>query len=546
MKTKALQFVLCRRPSRMLNFNKVVIALSCLCFAAGIALSVPFPFEPGREGHAEALPPPAPVDPPARKAESRAVPPAPVEAVGKEVESLATQLENLFSSVAQEVKPTVVAIIASKAAREDKNDQDPAVARPPPKRDFGSGFLIDSRGFILTNHHLVEGAGSLEVTLADGRNAPGKTVRSDFTHDIALVKIELENLPVARLGDSGNVKVGQWILAIGHPFGLLQTVTTGIVGALGRSDLSLLGYENFIQTDAAISPGSSGGPLVNLRGEVVGINTAKMSDSGVSFAVPINLARALADRWIAGGNISRMGISTLRVDRDMADYYKLAEPRGAFISYVEDKSAAAVGGLLPMDLVVEFGGREVRDQHDLHLMITEQVPREPVLVGVVRRRDAAGQLEQEWLRGLRRVFPGRRSVLPGEADLAGPTWERKNFLIVPDEKVTPVAVAPQEEEREDGPSRLFGFEATSLTPELANSSGVPPTKKGVAIIGVDPGSDAWRKGLRKGAVILGVNSSKVENILQLTRAMKSAGDVIMLRTISRGYDEKFLFIRCDR
>ncbi len=530
----------------MLNANKVILALSCLCFAAGIALSVPFPFESQREGHAAALSasqePLSSAGPAAREGEALATQAVPVEAIAKEAESLATQLENLFSSVAQEIKPTVVAIVASKAAMKGKNDTGPAATQPAPTRDFGSGFLIDPRGYILTNHHLVKDAGSIEVSLADGRNTPGKIVRSDFTHDIALVKIEFENLPVARLGDSGNVKVGQWILAIGHPFGLLQTVTTGIVGALGRSDLRLLGYENFIQTDAAISPGSSGGPLVNLRGEVVGINTAKMSDSGVSFAVPINLARALAERWIAGGNISRMGISTLRVDRDMADYYRLAEPRGAFISYVEEKSAAAVGGLLPMDLVVEFGGREVRNQHDLHLMITEQVPHEPVLVGVVRRREAAGQLEQDWLRCLRQVFPGR-SVLPGGVDPTGSAWERKTFRIVPDEKATPVTATPQREEREDGPSMLFGFEATSLTPELANISRVPPSKKGVAIIGVDPGSDAWRKGLRKGAVILGVNSSKVENIRQLDKAVKSAGNVIMLRTISRGYDEKFLFIR---
>ena len=517
----------------MLNANKVILALTCLCFAAGIALSVPFPFEPQREGHAEALP---------------AQPPPSPKEVAPEVEPLATQLENLFSSVAKEVKPAVVAIVAKKAGQTGKSSEELTVSQKALQRSFGSGFLIDPKGFILTNHHLVEGAGALEVTLADGRNVPGRIVRSDFTHDIALVKIELENLPVARMGDSDAVEVGQWILAIGHPFGLLQTVSAGIIGALGRSDLSLLGYENFIQTDATISPGSSGGPLVNLRGEVIGINTAIYSHSGkvnhgISFAVPINLARALAERWIKGGNISRMGISTVHVDRDIADYYKLGAPRGAFIRYVERKSPAAVGGLQPMDLGVEFDGRKVRDQHALHLMITEQVPHEPVLVRVVRRRDAAGRLEQEWLRCLRLVFPGHRSVLPAEAGPAGSAWERKTFLIVPDEKATPVAATPRQEEREDGPSRLFGIEATSLTPELANSSGVPPSKKGVAIIGVDPGSDAWRKGLRKGAVILGVNSSKVENIRQLTRAMSSAGDVAMLRVISRGYDERFIFIR---
>ena len=158
------------------------------------------------------------------------------------MEPLAAQLENLFSSVAKEVKPAVVAIVAKKAARDRKSAAELTTSQKALQRSFGSGFLIDSKGFILTNHHLVEGAGALEVTLADGRNVAGRTVRSDFTHDIALVKIELENLPVVRLGDSDSVEVGQWILAIGHPFGLLQTVSAGIVGALGRSDLSLLGY----------------------------------------------------------------------------------------------------------------------------------------------------------------------------------------------------------------------------------------------------------------------------------------------------------------
>ena len=481
----------------MLTANKVILALSCLCFAAGSALSGPLPFEPQREGHAEAL----------------SVQPTPsLKKAAPEVEPLAAQLENLFSSVAKEVKPAVVAIVAKKAARDRKSAAELTTSQKALQRSFGSGFLIDSKGFILTNHHLGEGAGALEVTLADGRNVAGRTVRSDFTHDIALVKIELENLPVVRLGDSDSVEVGQWILAIGHPFGLLQTVSAGIVGALGRSDLSLLGYENFIQTDATISPGSSGGPLVNLRGEVVGINTAIYSHSGkvnhgISFAVPISLARALAERGIKGGNISRMGISTVHVDRDIADYYKLGAPRGAFIRYVERKSPAAVGGLRPMDLVVEFDGRKVRDQHALHLMITEQVPGEPVLVGILRG------------------------------------GEKKTFKVTPVESQGAPRPVTELPEPQAGGSQALGFTVTTLTRELAASIRVPPTRTGVAIIDVDTESVAWSKGLRAGDVILGVNSSKVEDIAQLDPAMSSAGDVTMLRVISRGYDERFMFGR---
>ena len=464
----------------MLSFNKVVLLLSVLCFAAGIALSIPLPFEPQREGHAEAV-----------------------------------QLDNLFSSVVKEVKPAVVAIYAyAKKAQKKKKEEARTASNEAPQSsvDFGSGFLINPKGFILTNYHLVEGAGVLEVMLADGRTTPGRTVGSSPVDDIALVKIEMEELPAVRLGDSEGLEAGHRIFSIGHPSKLRNTVSTGAIQALGRSELSLLGYENFIQHGATISPGSSGGPLVNVRGEVVGINTAIYShlgkvNHGISFAVPINLARALAERWILGGNISRMGIATIHVDRDMADYYSLARPCGAFISYVEKRSPAAVGGLLPMDLVVEFGGRKVRDRHDLRLMIAEQVPGEPVLVGVLR---AGG---------------------------------KKTFEVIPAESSAPVEAPPVLEDPEAGGSSAFGITVTTLTRELASSIGIPPAKTGVAIIDVDLESVAWRKGIRPGDVILGVNTSKVEDISQLDEAMSSAGEVTMLKIVSRGYDERFFFIR---
>jgi len=215
----------------------------------------------------------------------------------------------------------------------------------------------------------------------------------------------------------------------------------------------------------------------------------------------------LAERWIKGGNISRMGISTVHVDRDIADYYKLGAPRGAFIRYVERKSPAAVGGLRPMDLVVEFDGRKVRDQHALHLMITEQVPGEAVLVGILRG------------------------------------GEKKTFKVTPAESQGAPKPVTELAEPMVGGSRAFGFTVTTLTRELAASIRVPPSRTGVAIIDVDTESVAWSKGLRTGDVILGVNSSKIEDIAQLDQAMSSAGDVTMLRVISRGYDERFIFIR---
>jgi S1-C subfamily serine protease len=477
----------------MLSFNRLVLSLSILCIFAGILLYEPPLFNLQGRGQAAAvslnLPSPA---------------------AGGRPLSLALQLDKLNCGVAKRVKPTVVAIVARKARRADEETL--TRSEKALQQDFGSGFLIDAKGFILTNHHLVEGAQALEVSLADGRSAPGRMVRSDPASDIALLKIELGSLPVAMLGDSNGLEAGQRILAIGHPFGLLQTVSSGIIAALGRSDLSLLPYENFIQTDAAISPGSSGGPLVNLQGEVVGINTAIYSHSGkgnhgISFAVPINLARALAERWIKGGNISRIGIATVYVDRDMADYYKLPAPQGAFISYVENGSPAAEGGLLARDLVLEFGGRRVRDQHDLRLMIAEQVPGQVVKVGVLR----AGA--------------------------------EHSFEVVPVESSGPSQPLPPPQEPLAGGSRIFGITVTTLTRELASSNGVPPSKLGVAVIDVDPESAAWRKGVRPGGVILEVNERKIEDIGAFDEAMTSPGDVTMFKILSRGYDERDYFIR---
>lgn len=478
----------------MLSFNRLVILLSVLCIVAGILLYNPAPFNLQGRGYAASV--------------SRNIPYPPK--AGREPISLALQLDKLNCGVAREVKPTVVAIVARKVRKEQEEPS--SRSEKALQQDFGSGFLIDAKGFILTNHHLVEGALALEISLADGRSIAGRMVRSDPASDIALVKIDLDNLPVAKLGDSNTLEAGQSILAIGHPFGLLQTVSSGIIAALGRSDLSLLPYENFIQTDAAISPGSSGGPLVNLQGEVVGINTAIYSHAGkgnhgISFAVPINLARALAERWIQGGNISRIGIATVFVDRDMADYYKLPKPCGAFISYVENGSPAAAGGLLARDLVVEFGGRRVRDQHDLRLMIAEQTPGQAVEVGVVRAGD------------------------------------EYTFEVVPTESSGPVQPPPTQEEPVAGGTRVFGITVTTLTRELASSNGVPVSRTGVAVIAVDSESAAWRKGVRPGGVILEVNERKIEDIGQFDEAMASPGEVTMFKILSRGYDARDYFIR---
>ena len=503
----------------MLSFNKVVLLLSGLCFAVGIVLSIPLLFEQQREGHAAAVQ----LD----NLFPSAVP-LPFEQQ-REGHAAAVQLDNLFSSVVKEVKPAVVVIYAKKVQKKKKEEARTASNEALQSSvDFGSGFLINPQGFILTNYHLVEGAGVLEVTLADGRTTPGRTVRSSPHDDISLVKIEMtEELPAVRLGDSDGLEAGHRIFSIGHPSKLRNTVSTGAIQALGRSGLSLLRHENFIQHGATISPGSSGGPLVNVRGEVVGINTAvKLADHetsrAVSFAVPINLARALANRWIEGGDISWLGISTMTVDQDMADYCKLSEPNGVFIQLVRRESPAEKAGLRIKDIMVEFNGRKIRDRHDLHLMIAEQVPGEPVLVVVIR----AGQ--------------------------------KRTFTIVPKEKPgsshspAPLVLSDAEETRVFG---WFGVKTETLRlPLVGSPSKLIATndkrRTGVEIVGVKPDSVAERKGLSRGDVILEVNSREVENKAEFDDAISATGDVTMIKVLKvsgsgrRRYTHKrFYFIR---
>jgi serine protease Do len=421
--------------------------------------------------------------------------------------ALAEQLDGLFSGVAGAVKGAVVAI----------GTHEEAAAGPFPTGDLplgealGSGFVIDPRGYILTNHHLVGGGRAICVRLSDGRDFAAALVQSDAASDIALLKIEAGNLPVARLGDSEELRVGQWVVAIGNPYGLLQTVSAGIISALKRSDLRLLPYENFIQTDASINPGNSGGPLVSLRGEVVGINTAVYSapgrgSHGIGFAVPINLARALAERWMEGKTVSFLGIVPGRVDADMARYFGLETPQGAFVKQVDAGGPAASGGMRPMDLILEFAGEEVRDENHLRLLIARRQPREEIEVRVRR-----GKSER-----LLRIHLEQRD---------GP----------------PPPELPRSA-KEENRTRLLGITVTTLSESMRWQLGLPPESRGMAIIQVDPQSAAWRKGLERGDVIREVNEVEVNSTDELRAALELSGDAVALRVFRGGAELGYFFL----
>jgi len=250
----------------------------------------------------------------------------------------------------------------------------PEFETPPPRQvlSAGSGVIVDAdRGLVLTNNHVIDNADQIAVSLYDGRQEPAEVVGTDPATDIALLRVSGGNLQEAPLGDSSLLQVGDLVFAIGNPFGLGQTITSGIISALGRSGINQGGYEDFIQTDASINPGNSGGALVNSRGELIGINTAILSRSGgnigIGFAVPVNLARAVMEQLVAYGSVERgrIGVSIQNLTPDLADAFGLNTLNGALITAIERGSPAEHAGLQRGDLVIALNGREVRNATDL-------------------------------------------------------------------------------------------------------------------------------------------------------------------------------------
>ena len=310
-------------------------------------------------------------------------------------------------------------------------------------RSLGSGFIVSADGHILTNAHVVEGADEVLVKLTDKREFKAKVLGADKRTDVALIKIEANNLPVAKMGDSTKLKVGEWVVAIGSPFGFENTVTAGIVSATGRS-LTHENYVPFIQTDVAINPGNSGGPLFNLKGEVVGINSQIFSRSGgsmgLSFAIPIDLANDIQNQLKAKGKVSRgrLGIGIQEVSKELADSFNLGKPRGALVASVEKGTAADKAGIEVGDIILKFDGKAVNESIDLPRMVGATRPGSNVVVQVWRKggsRDltaTVGEFVDE--EGANQVAGrGGKSADPQAANrlglvLATPTAEQRKAL----------------------------------------------------------------------------------------------------------------------
>jgi len=308
-----------------------------------------------------------------------------------------------FRQAAQKAAPAVVSLNAQQKSRSKLRRAEPwfkffeEPEEDAPHGGMGSGVIVSPEGYILTNHHVIEGADAIEVTLNDGRSAMAKVIGTDPETDLALLKIDLPKLPVIVLGQIASLQVGDAVLAIGNPFGVGQTVTSGIVSALGRKQLGINTFENFIQTDAAINPGNSGGALVDVNGLLMGINTAIYSRSGgnlgIGFAVPVSTATQIMDSLIKEGKVTRgwIGVEPRPLNAELAESFGIAKdktsgelPKGVLINGVLQNSPAAKAGILPGDLVMQVGGRGVSDVPEMLSQVAALKPGEAANIGLLR------------------------------------------------------------------------------------------------------------------------------------------------------------------
>ncbi|OCC15891.1 HtrA protease/chaperone protein [Dissulfuribacter thermophilus] len=391
----------------------------------------------------------------------------------------------------------------------------PRYHRPQPKRKFkqrgqGSGFIVDKRGYILTNNHVVGDADLIEVKLFDGREFKAKVVGTDPQSDVAVIKIDADDdLPVLPLGDSDKVKVGEWVIAVGNPFGLSETVTVGVVSAKGRNRIGINDYEDFIQTDAAINPGNSGGPLINIRGEAIGMNTAIFSRSGgymgIGFAIPINMAKAVMKQLIEKGKVVRgwLGVVIQEVDEDLAKSFGLEKPEGVLVAEVSEDSPAKRGGLKQGDIILQLNGQKVKDAGELRNKIALTPPGTRVRLLVLRD-------------GEKKLLVVKIGEKPGETTVAG---VRKGIL------------------------KKLGLSLQDLTPELAEQFGYKEGQ-GVLVSEVEPGSPAESAGIRAGYLIEEVNRIRVKTVAQCMNALRKSKHRVLLR-LTDGQFTRYVVIRLE-
>ncbi len=427
-------------------------------------------------------------------------------AAGAEVASVAMQNsaalpESPFVPVVERALPAVVFIdVEKKVSASDDGGADDFMRRffgdvaprhPQRMPSSGSGFIIDSKGHILTNNHVVKDADEINVTLNDRRTFKAKVVGADPETDVAVIQINGDNLPVLPLGDSDQLRVGDWAIAIGNPLGQLRgSVTVGIVSAQGRTDLNIFGgtpeYQDFIQTDASINFGNSGGPLCNIRGEAIGINTAvNTSGQGIGFAVPINLAKHVADQLVAHGSVRRamLGVVLAEFTPDLAEGFGLSGQQGVLIQRVMDDSPAQKAGLQRNDLIVEYNGQPVNDLQKLRLKVADTAPGKQANIVVLRG------------------------------------GKRMSFNVTLADKDTQVAANAPAQQGVDNGVDLGGLTVRDLRADELKQLGID---SGVRVTEVEEGSVAEDRGIQPGDVIEQVGPTSVKGTDSFTNLMDAA------------------------
>lgn len=376
---------------------------------------------------------------------------------------------------------------------------------PQPRRQgLGSGFIIDRNGTILTNNHVVEDAEKITVKLNDQREFTGKLLGRDPKTDIAVIKIETQSdLPFAPLGNSDGLEVGEWVAAVGSPFGLDNSITAGIVSAKGRA-IGAGPYDDFIQTDASINPGNSGGPLVNMQGEVVGINTAIFSrtggNMGIGFAISINLVKDLLPEIRSKGKVTRgwLGVAIQQVTPDLAASLKLRQARGALVASVTEASPAVRAGIKVGDVIVVYDNQEIKESNQLPILVARTPVGRTVAMKIVR--------------------DGKDMTL------------NTTVTALMDEEI--VAAAPPQ-------AQNFGLTVRQMTPQIARSLGLEKSQ-GVIVSAVEPNSTAAEAGLREGDLILEIDRRPVRTVTDFEQAVKRAAGSNLLLLVRRGENNLFL------
>jgi serine protease Do len=462
--------------------------------------------------------------------------PAESQISSKSVDIL-TQLSDAQSEVAAVATPSVVNISTTRVIKSrDEGPFDlfddpffrrffgdqfphPNIPKEHKEQSLGSGVIVSEDGYIVTNNHVIEKAQEIKVLLSNKKDYKAKLIGADPKTDIAVIKIEAKGLTALPWGDSNKLRVGEIVFAIGNPFGLNQTVTMGVIGAVGRANVGIADYEDFIQTDAAINPGNSGGALINARGELIGINTAILSRTGgyqgIGFAVPSSMARQVIDSLVKYKKVVRgwLGVSIQEVTSDLAEEFGVKDLKGALVSGVMKGSPAEKAGIKQGDVILQYNGKVVEDTGHLRNMVSQTPIGTRVKAKLLRQKK---EVEVE--------------VVIAELPKKMAEASSRN--------------TDESEDKEEESSALSGLVVRELTPDLAGRLGIDENEKGVVVVKVDPDSKVFEAGIRPGDVILQINQKDIGTIEDYKKAaskIRSKERVLLL--IRRKGEDLFVTVK---